>query len=402
MDHMLILSYVYFFTYISIASSFKNDISSTPPMGWMAWGKFMCNTDCIKYPNACINEKLFMDMVDMLVLKGFKNAGYKYVCIDDCWADKKRDTNYKLQPDKIRFPHGIKYLSDYIHSKGLKFGMYLSYGKKTCMGHTPGSIHHLEIDANTMAEWGADYLKVDGCFTDPIIMDPDYRYIGRHCHTWRNFVDIDTNWNSVKRIISHYSDHGDQYAPYHGPNKWFDPDQLVIGNSGLSFNQASTHMAIWCFLSAPLMMSNDLRSIDRQYIQILQHPELIALNKDPLGVMGTRKYKDDFIEIWTKPLAYPPGSYSLLFYNPLLSHTWESFMNSSHNITLRNMNLGCGGDKCNFRLKLIYENRYAYQNTNTSQRDIKTDGKIIGIDTFIDWVSVGPESVLIFKAIIQK
>ncbi|ESN90211.1 hypothetical protein HELRODRAFT_182708 [Helobdella robusta] len=142
-----------------------NGLTRTPPMGWLSWERFRCNVDCKNDPNNCISEKLFMDMADKMASGGYKKAGYEYVIIDDCWSEKKRDQNGRLQADKNRFPSGIKKLADYIHSKGLKFGIYGDFGTLTCGGY-PGSIYYLEADANTFAEWGVDYFKMDGCYAE--------------------------------------------------------------------------------------------------------------------------------------------------------------------------------------------------------------------------------------------
>ncbi|ERL84133.1 hypothetical protein D910_03925 [Dendroctonus ponderosae] len=157
---------------VSVAhiQALDNGLALTPPMGWMHWQRFRCVTDCHAYPNDCISEQLFRDMADHMVADGFKSAGYEYVIIDDCWASKERDNNSRLQPDPLRFPSGIKALSDYVHAKGLKFGIYADYGTKTCAGY-PGSIEYLKLDAQTFADWGVDYLKLDGCHSDVLSME---------------------------------------------------------------------------------------------------------------------------------------------------------------------------------------------------------------------------------------
>ncbi|KAJ8924358.1 hypothetical protein NQ315_007154 [Exocentrus adspersus] len=152
MDKVLITT---LFLYLAAeVPALDNGLALTPPMGWMHWQRFRCLTDCVAYPDECISEKLFRTMADHLVSDGYLEAGYEYVIIDDCWASKKRDNNSRLQPDPDRFPNGIKALADYVHDKGLKFGIYGDYGTKTCAGY-PGSIDHLELDAQTFADWGS-------------------------------------------------------------------------------------------------------------------------------------------------------------------------------------------------------------------------------------------------------
>jgi len=135
-------------------------------MGWMSWTKYLCEIDCAHHPFSCINEQLYMDQAARLAEDGYLAAGYEYVHIDDCWAEKSRDSGGKLVADKQRFPSGIKALADYMHNRGLKLGVYADYGNYTCAGY-PGTYGHLKEDADTFAEWGADYLKLDGCAIDP-------------------------------------------------------------------------------------------------------------------------------------------------------------------------------------------------------------------------------------------
>jgi alpha-N-acetylgalactosaminidase len=282
------------------------------------------------------SEKLFMDMADMIVEKGFQKAGYEYVIIDDCWLDHKRDGSGKLQPDYGRFPSGIKALADYVHGKGLKFGIYEDYGNFTCGGY-PGILGHLETDANTFAEWGVDYIKVDGCYADPSTMDqgypefgkylnatgwpivyscswpdyqlaegkkPNYNLISQHCNLWRNFDDIDDSWVSVLSIIDYYgsSNTSNDFAPVAGPGHWNDPDMLIIGNFGLSLDQSRVQMAIWAVLAAPLIMSNDLRTIRPEFTAILTNAHVIRINQDPMGIQGRRVYSQKNVDIFTKPV----------------------------------------------------------------------------------------------------
>ncbi|GBP32619.1 Alpha-galactosidase A [Eumeta japonica] len=143
----------------------NNGLALTPPMGWMSWGYYMCIVDCDKHRDNCLNEKLILSVVDEFYTKGYQEAGYEYIIIDDCWSEKERSNLGTLVPDHKRFPRGMKYIADYIHSKGLKFGLYTSAGQKTCMGY-PGSRNHLELDAKTFASWDVDYVKFDGCFVD--------------------------------------------------------------------------------------------------------------------------------------------------------------------------------------------------------------------------------------------
>ncbi|CAG9839593.1 unnamed protein product, partial [Diabrotica balteata] len=274
-------------------------------------------------------------MADHMASDGYLDAGYEYIMIDDCWASKKRDSKGRLVPDPDRFPSGIKNLSDYIHSKGLKFGIYADYGTLTCAGY-PGSKEYLKIDADTFAEWEVDYLKFDGCNSDWIFIDKGYIEMGKHlnstgrpivyscswpayqepngmqsnytalaetCNLWRNWDDIDDSWESVTSIIKWFSDNQDRIGPFSAPGHWNDPDMLVIGNFGLSFEQSKGQMSVWSVMAAPLIMSVDLRTIEPKFKAILLNKDAIAVNQDPLGEMGRLVLKKNNIYIWTKQLT---------------------------------------------------------------------------------------------------
>ncbi|XP_066155959.1 alpha-N-acetylgalactosaminidase-like [Euwallacea fornicatus] len=319
---------------IESTQALDNGLALTPPMGWLHWQRFRCIIDCDAYPNDCIREDLFKDMADHIVSDGFKDAGYEYVIIDDCWASKERDTKGRLQPDPKRFPNGIKSLADYIHGKGLKFGIYGDYGTLTCAGY-PGSLKYLQLDAQTFADWGVDYLKLDGCNSDistmeagyslmsrylnetgrPILyscswpayvepkgIHPNYDKMAKVCNLWRNWDDINDCWDNVTNILGFFSDNQDRIAKYAGPGHWNDPDMLLIGNYGLSYDQSKAQMAIWAILAAPLMMSVDLRTIETPYRELLLNKAVIAINQDSLGVQGNLILKKDQIDFWTRPI----------------------------------------------------------------------------------------------------
>uniref|UniRef100_A0ABI7Y8K1 Alpha-galactosidase n=1 Tax=Felis catus TaxID=9685 RepID=A0ABI7Y8K1_FELCA len=147
------------------ARALDNGLAMTPTMGWLHWERFMCNVDCQEEPDSCISEKLFMQMAELMDSDGWKDVGYEYLCIDDCWMAPKRDSKGRLQADPKRFPGGIQGLANYVHSKGLKLGIYADVGNKTCAGF-PGSFGYYDIDAQTFADWGVDLLKFDGCHCD--------------------------------------------------------------------------------------------------------------------------------------------------------------------------------------------------------------------------------------------
>ncbi|XP_011820162.1 PREDICTED: alpha-galactosidase A isoform X1 [Mandrillus leucophaeus] len=317
------------------ARALDNGLARTPTMGWLHWERFMCNLDCQEEPDSCISEKLFMEMAELMVSDGWKDAGYEYLCIDDCWMAPQRDLEGRLQADPQRFPHGIRQLANYVHSKGLKLGIYADVGNKTCAGF-PGSFGYYDIDAQTFADWGVDLLKFDGCYCDslekladgykhmslalnrtgrsivyscewPLYMwpfqKPNYTEIRQYCNHWRNFDDIDDSWKSIKSILDWTSFNQERIVDVAGPGGWNDPDMLVIGNFGLSWNQQVTQMALWAIMAAPLFMSNDLRHISPQAKALLQDKDVIAINQDPLGKQGYQLRQGDNFEVWERPLS---------------------------------------------------------------------------------------------------
>ena len=318
-----------------IAFCLGNGLALTPPMGWLSWERFRCNTDCAGDPEFCIGENLFRDMADMMVAGGYLDVGYNTVIVDDCWLDHKRSAEGRLQPDPERFPNGIPALANYIHKLGLKFGLYEDYGNLTCGGY-PGVLQNMQLDARTFADWGVDYVKLDGCYSDPSTMDagypefgkylnatgrpmvyscswpayqighhPDYALIAKHCNLWRNFADIEDSWGMVLQIVDYYGDDKDGFGSIAGPGHWNDPDMLIIGNFGLSLDQSKAQMAMWCMFAAPLIMSADLRTIRPEFQEILLNRNLIRIDQDPMGVQARRIIKEEYIHVFTRPIM--PG-----------------------------------------------------------------------------------------------
>jgi len=323
------------FALMNFVHCLNNGLALTPPMGWLSWERYRCITDCELYPYECISEWLFRNATDLLVSEGYARLGYEYVIIDDCWLAKTRDENGRLQPDPDRFPSGIKALADYIHRKGLKFGIYEDYGNETCAGY-PGIIDHMQLDAETFAAWDVDYVKLDGCNSEPKDMDKGYPEFGRYlnetgrpmvyscswpvyqeeegippnftalienCNLWRNYDDIQDSWSSVTSIMDYFARKQDHIAQYAGPGHWNDPDMLNIGNFGLSVDQSQAQMAVWSVLAAPLLISTDLANISPQAKAILQNPRAIQINQDPLGIQGRRVLTNHSIDVWTRQIS---------------------------------------------------------------------------------------------------
>lgn len=333
------------------AQGLDNGLARTPPMGWLSWERFLCNVDCARDPENCISERLYMTMASIMHKEGYQQVGYQYVNVDDCWMANSREPDGRLMANSTRFPNGMKKLGDFIHSKGLKFGIYQDCGTRTCAGY-PGSLCHYVQDARTFAEWGVDMLKLDGCNINPIFMDrlypavtsalnatgrkivfscswpayqvdagikPNYPAIARSCNMWRNFDDITDSWVSVLHIVDYYASVQDTLTAVSGPGRWSDPDMLIIGNYGLSLDQSRAQMALWAILAAPLFMSADLRTIRPEHKDILTNRLVIAINQDSLGRMGRRICVESGVEIWARavlPLADDKStSAAIVFFN---------------------------------------------------------------------------------------
>lgn len=327
------------------SSASNNGLALTPPMGWLAWEKFRCDVSCSTDPYNCISESLFLQQAELMVSYGLRDLGYVQVNIDDCWSLKERDSEGRLQADPQRFPHGIKYLADKIHGMGLKLGIYNDLGNMTCAGYL-GSFNYLRLDAQTFADWGVDMLKMDGCHVDvelldagyramslclnltqrPIVfscswpdyvrmagMSPDYKRVAEYCNLWRNYDDINSNWDSVAGIIKYYGDAQDEFQPFAGPGNWNDPDMIIVGDTGLTLDQAKAQFAIWSIFAAPLLMSVDLRLIKPQFMEILQNKEIIDVDQDPDGVMGRRVFVNATAAIFSRPLVN--GTFAAAFLN---------------------------------------------------------------------------------------
>ncbi|XP_059056337.1 uncharacterized protein LOC131850182 [Achroia grisella] len=310
-----------------------NGLARTPPMGWMSWGYYMCGDKCDDNPEKCLDEQLIMSVADTFYEEGYQEAGFEYIIIDDCWSEKKRDEYGRLFPDTKRFPRGMKYLADYINARGLKFGMYTNIATTTCMRY-PGSRGHFSTDAKTFAEWGVDYIKVDGCFVEEAYLNTayiklghylnetgrpmvyscswpyyieyihkqkaDYSSIATYCNLWRNYHDVVLSWSAIKAIMDHYEREYYILERYHGPGHWNDPDMLIFGTGTLSDSQSRVHLAVYAMWSVPLLLSCNMARIRPYERQLLQNLELMAIAKDPLGAMAKPYKLADSVTLWVK------------------------------------------------------------------------------------------------------
>jgi alpha-galactosidase len=321
----LVLSIIFVFAVASEAQQdglIFDDLARTPTMGWNSWNKFACN----------VSETLIRETADAMVATGLKDAGYKYIVIDDCWQ-VSRDAGGNIVPDPERFPSGMKALADYVHSKGLKFGLYSDAGTATCQKR-PGSKGFEEKDAQQYASWGVDYLKYDWCFTEGqdtreayTMMSRALRATGRPIvlsicewgntqpwlwapgvgQLWRTTGDIQDCWDCSQPWggmgLVHLIDLQTDLYPYAGPGHWNDPDMLEVGNGKMTTAEYRTHFSFWCLLAAPLMAGNDLRNMSPETKEILTNNEVIAIDQDSLGIQGRKVADAGATEIWMKPLG---------------------------------------------------------------------------------------------------
>ena len=307
-----------------------NGLAQTPPMGWNSWNKFQRKVD----------DQVVRQTADAMVKNGMRDAGYVYVNIDDTW-EGTRDAAGVLQPN-TKFPD-MKALADYVHSKGLKLGIYSSPGPRTCAGYA-GSYQHEAQDAKTWAAWGIDYLKYDWC-SAPSVYAPDqatmqaaYARMGAALQAsgrpmvyslcqygmldvgewgakvggnlWRTTGDISDRWESMQNLGFNLQPGREKYA---GPGHWNDPDMLEVGNGGMSDAEYRTHMSLWALLAAPLLAGNDLREVTPGILEILTNKEVIAVDQDALGRQGVRVSRQGDLEVWARQLA--DGGYAVGLFN---------------------------------------------------------------------------------------
>ncbi len=336
------------FSSVKLCAQKFEGVALTPPMGWNSWNTFQTKID----------EKLVMATADLFVSAGMKDAGYTYIVLDDGWMTMDRDKDGNLVPDPAKFPNGMKALSDYVHSKGLKFGLYNCAGTKTCAGY-PGTRGYEYQDARNYAAWGVDYLKFDWCNTDGINAKEAYTTMSKALKTagrpivfslcewgqnkayewaapvgelWRTTGDIGVAFDSSKSFngwtpmtVMHIVDFEAGIRQYAGPGRWNDPDMLEVGN-GLTVSEDRVHFSMWCMLAAPLMMGNDLRKMNDETHFILTNKDAIAIDQDALGIQAFRYSNKDSVETWFKPLS--DGGWAVCFVNrndkpAKLSFNWK-------------------------------------------------------------------------------
>jgi len=318
-------------------ASAASPVAATPPMGWNSWNFFAGK----------VTDKDIRDTADLLVSTGMRDAGYVYVNIDDTW-EGDRDAQGRIQSNS-KFPD-MKALADYVHSKGLKLGIYSSPGAKTCARYE-GSLDHEDQDAQTYADWGIDYLKYDLCSYRTVMQsqfpdDPVGQYRLMHqayekmhqailkaghpmvyslcqygwdsvwdwgptvgANLWRTTGDISANFDRMSTIGRGQAG----LAKFAAPGHWNDPDMLEVGNGKLTLDENMTHMTLWAMLAAPLIAGNNLTEMKPEIAAILMNKGVIAIDQDPIGRQGDRLYAEGPVEIWGKPLK--GGEQALAIFN---------------------------------------------------------------------------------------
>jgi alpha-galactosidase len=331
----LVIAATAFIIALPALHALDNGVARTPPMGWNSWNKFACDG---------LNEHVVRATADAIAGNGMKDAGYVYVNLDDCWQSG-RDAEGNIVVDQEKFPSGIKALADYIHSKGLKLGVYTDVGTKTCAGR-PGSIGHEYQDARQYAAWGVDYVKEDWCNTlpgqnaessytlmrdalaatgRPIVFsicewgsNKPWLWAGPIGNLWRATDDIKDCWDckkpqggiGVTQIIELMAAPG--VESYAGPGHWNDPDMLEVGNGGMTTEEDRAHFSMWAMFAAPLLVGTDIANMSADTKSILLNRAVIAVDQDALGEAARRVKKDGDIEVWSRPLADGSRAVTLL------------------------------------------------------------------------------------------
>lgn len=335
---VLVLAAVILSVPASLAPALANGLALTPPMGWNSWNQVRCYD---------LTEQVVHDAADALADTGMRDAGYRYVVVDDCWQAPARAADGSLRADPVRFPSGIADLADYVHSRGLLFGIYAVPGSRTCAMFNDaypatgiGSLGHERQDAETFADWGVDYLKYDWCNADivdgldretafrkmrdelarlqrPIVyaiseygFSSPWTWARPIANLWRTTLDLTPDWSSVLSTIDQQA----EVAAYSGsPGGWNDPDMLQVGNGTLTAAEARAHFSVWAVLNAPLFAGTDPAKLSDTDLATLSNPEVIAIDQDFAGSQGRRWSENGDAQVWGKPLT--GGGFAVVLLN---------------------------------------------------------------------------------------
>ncbi|MCD6346536.1 MAG: NPCBM/NEW2 domain-containing protein [Bacteroidales bacterium] len=336
MSKTILLTILIFILHSTFSVLQSQMLAPTPPMGWNSWNCFQAD----------INEQVIKEIADAMVKTGMRDAGYQYLVLDDGWMASERDDDGNLQADPEKFPNGMKALGDYIHSRGLKYGIYECRGYLTCQG-LPGSFEHEDADMAIFASWGIDYIKLDACYAEkngrlttedlqiykeaidktgrPMVLSISDFGNGawvwggkKYGQLWRTSYDI---YPWIENVYHHAETSGGDLRihpafnglwQFAGPGHWNDPDMLEIGNLK-SEMEDKIHMSLWCMLAAPLMAGNDIRDMSDTVKHVLTAPEVIAINQDSRGHQGYKIFDNGKQIIYNKPLS--DGTTAVLLFN---------------------------------------------------------------------------------------
>ncbi|MFV5697605.1 glycoside hydrolase family 27 protein [Flavobacterium sp. ZT3R17] len=356
-------------------------LAMTPPMGWNSWNTFETNID----------EKLIKETADIMVASGMEAAGYNYIVLDDGWIAKERDKDGNLVADPVKFPSGIKALIDYVHSKGLKFGLYNCAGTSTCAGY-PGTRGYEYQDARFYASLGIDFLKYDWCNTAGINAPEAYATMSNALKTagrpivfslcewgdnkpwdwgkpignlWRISGDIypcfdcefhheEGNWSSwgFMKIAEMRKD----IRKFSGPDHWNDFDMLEVGD-GMTNTEDKAHFTMWSMMASPLIAGNDFRKMSKETLAILTNKELIAVNQDKLGIQGFKYSSEDGLEVWVKPLS--DDNWAITFVNRSDVTKKVNFDWKKQLIKDTDFNLEANFNTTSYKIKNLWKNKEA-------------------------------------------
>ncbi|MGA2538836.1 MAG: alpha-galactosidase [Terracidiphilus sp.] len=322
------------------SAALDNGLARTPPMGWNSWASYELK----------INEGLIRATADAMLGSGMKGAGYEYIIVDAGWKAKNRDVDGKLRADPDKFPSGMKALADYVHSRGLKFGLYTDAGTEDCVSDAPGSKGFEDKDASSFAGWGVDYVKEDWCHTTGMSAQEAYTKMSRAilatgrpmvfslcewgdnkpwtwaapvANLWRTTGDSKDCWDCGRETMNKPGgyprgwvlilDAQQPLASFAGPGHWNDPDLLQVGQPGLTDEESRAQFSLWAILAAPLVATNDLQSMTPEIRDILLNREVIAVDQDSAGIQGTRVRVEGQGEVWMRPLN--DGSRAVVLFN---------------------------------------------------------------------------------------
>ncbi|EIE22540.1 Melibiase family protein [Coccomyxa subellipsoidea C-169] len=329
-------------TFIPTKYCLDNGLARTPPMGYNTWNAF----------HEEIDEKMVRESAEILISSGLAAAGYNYFNLDDGWNMKTRGVEGPMAVNSTRFPSGIPALADWLHSKGLKLGVYSDAGSMTC-ARFAASLGHEKEDAKVFAEWGVDFLKYDNCFATPMSVRARYEAMrdalnatGRPMlfsmcewgvsspwvyghevgHAWRTTKDISMEIEATWADVVENLDETAGLARFAGPGGWNDADML---EATLTYTEQRSHFALWALIKSPLLIGADLRKLKKEDLLLLKSREIIAINQDPLGVAGDRVWKQGPYEVWAAPLL--GGARAVVMFN---RHVASEEKFEEHNMTL--------------------------------------------------------------------